>query len=74
MAKSKCVKCKQKEELIKSIVVAWEALPEGNHTPRAVESWLRNKMFPKIQKARVYLGVPKGMTYCGREIEVKDGE
>ncbi len=36
----------------KELILAWEALPEGNHTPKEVESWLKNSMKPVMDRLR----------------------
>lgn len=42
-------------DLLRSVVDAWEVLPEGNYTPRKIEWWLRDRMLPAINKTRAML-------------------
>ena len=40
-----------------AVVDAWEALPGGRgHSPRAIETWMRDHLAPAIRNARVVLG------------------
>lgn len=47
------------KQALKKIVAAWESLPEGNHSPRVVERWMREKMKPAIDTCRDVLS-PQG--------------
>lgn len=40
------------KQALKRIVSAWESLPEGHHSPHAVERWMREKMKPAIDACR----------------------
>ncbi|MFA6180470.1 MAG: hypothetical protein WC696_12730 [Candidatus Methylopumilus sp.] len=43
------------DKALKKIIKAWEALPEGNYTPRQIERWLCDRMKPAIDAGRAAL-------------------
>lgn len=44
------------ERVLKQVIEAWEALPEGHHSPRTIEQWLHEHMKPAIDAARAITG------------------
>ena len=42
-------------EALKSVVAAWESLPEGFHTNDEINDWLQGEMAPAIHDAREVL-------------------
>lgn len=53
------------EWALRKCVRAWEALPQGNHSPRTVEAWMRDFLKPAIDNARELLGEPTEPPNCG---------
>lgn len=46
-------------EALHSVLKAWEALPQGRHTPRQVETWMREHMWHAANDAREALGMER---------------
>jgi len=44
------------QEALEKVVAAWESLSGGYHDGRTIETWMRTKMWPAINDARVALG------------------
>lgn len=42
-------------EALENLDRAWRILPRGNHSPQAIEAWLRDHMGPAILEARAVL-------------------
>lgn len=44
------------ETALSDLIDAWEALPEGNYSPGAIERWLRHHMKPAVDAGRSAIG------------------
>lgn len=44
------------ETALSDLIDAWEALPQGHHSPGAVERWLRHHMKPAVDAGRGAIG------------------
>lgn len=61
LIQSQAVELAADKARIAGLIAAWDALPEGYHTPRVVEEWLQNTMKPVFEDARSLLnGERKG--------------